>query len=79
MSMQRVFVPGLWRRNRYYRGLQRSTEGQQMSKQKTIEKLCRDYQRKMQKLVDKNDGITGISIEVDGEKTVIAEKKRSKK
>lgn len=46
-----------------------------MSK-KTVEQICRDYQRKMQKLVDKKDSeITSISIEIGGEKHIIAEKK----
>ena len=50
-----------------------------MAKKKSIEQIVREYQRKMQKLVDKDDEITSISIEVGGEKYVIAEKKERKK
>ena len=50
-----------------------------MTKQKRIENICRNFQRKMQKIVDESDGITGVSIEVDGKKTTIAEKRKGNK
>ncbi|KKL62608.1 hypothetical protein LCGC14_2183510 [marine sediment metagenome] len=50
-----------------------------MNKQKRLDNICRNFQRKMQKIVDESDGITGVSIEVGGEKHIIAEKKKDKK
>jgi len=47
-----------------------------MTDKNKIKRIRRDFQRKMQKLVDNNNsGITSISIEVCGEKHIIAEKK----
>ena len=49
-----------------------------MSK-KRLDKICRKFQRKTQKVVDESDSITGISIEIGGVKTTIAEKKSEDK
>ena len=46
-----------------------------MSK-KTIEQICRKFKKDMQKIVDKDNGVTGISIVVGREKFIIAEKKQ---
>ena len=43
---------------------------------KKIGQIARDFKKKMQKIVDDDDGITGISIEIKGEKYTIAEKKK---
>ena len=50
-----------------------------MAKKKSIEQIARKFQRKMQKIVDDGGNVTSISIEVGGEKYVIAEKKERKK
>ncbi|KKK67973.1 hypothetical protein LCGC14_2948710 [marine sediment metagenome] len=47
-----------------------------MEKDKKIEQIVRNYQKKMQKIVDDSNDITNISIEVGGEKTTIAERRK---
>lgn len=49
-----------------------------MSKKK-VEKICRNFQRKMQEIVDESDDITGISIKIGGKNHIIAEKEAEDK
>ena len=44
---------------------------------KETEKIVRKFHKKMQKIVDESNDITGISIEIGGEKHTIAEKKKA--
>ena len=47
-----------------------------MAKKKSIEQIVREYQRKMQKIVDDGGNVTSISIYVGDWKYTIAEKKK---
>lgn len=48
-----------------------------MNKRK-IRKIARKFQKKVQQMVDESPGISSVSIEIGGEKIVIAQKKRKK-
>lgn len=61
-----------------YRGRKKSQGLLKMTKTEKIKKIAKKFQRNMQKIVDdSNGGIIGISIEIGGEKTLIAGKEEN--